>query len=883
MLSRAICLCIFLLTLQLCSAQYGQHFNIWYFGNHAGLDFNTTPPTPLEDGQTMHREGTAVWCDSTGQLVLYTDGISAWNSKHQLIEGANALGGDSSTYQTLIVPVPGKADNYYIFSARVYVSKEKRGLYYSQIDMSKNNGRGALIRRKRIARDDGVAEGMTLIRDCQNNRSRFLFCDKHNKLHVWRIDGSAPVEDSVFQLSSKAGESSFSYVHCLKYNKKRKLLLLLRYNVELYHIDLDRKKLRFLYSLPDSEIQYPLGAEFSPNGKYVYWLYTFYVKNDDPHLPAISPVFQADISGKSISDVYNSIQTIYVDTNQLKNRGDSRVLYQMQLGPDNRIYVTNNLSNHLSVINAPDLPGKACDYSVQTVSLGKGISRLGLPNLYPFPESKPFHKPKLFLKQDIDPCLNSGTITLGIENYDGVFPMEFEWSLDGQKLADKSRKINIRKSGGQYCLHIWFLDPCYPEDTVFRDLICVDIDFPDILHLDLEQSPKPSCDTMLEALTLSAKGGYPPYQYALDGGPFSPLNRFMGLKPNTSYLFVVQDANGCTDSLRFFVATPSPPILLDIHTEPDYCDLHTGKVRVVAQGNGSLHYSLDGMKFSSNAQFDSLTKGEHRIWIKDSLNCTAQIRFVIRSSTLKDFLEPFTFLDTCSAAVGRIYVHNTGSLPFVCSINGSLYTADSVFEHLSAGQYHISMKDDLGCTYDTSVNVMSSPPLEISGLIIGKPSCATGSSMLRINYEGGSPPVYISLDQGAFSQDFEYDKIVWGKHHFTLIDTLGCRADTTIDLRADDSQCDVYIPNIFTPNGDLGNDIFQVYTRPEFDGEIVTFNIYDRWGDLFYSKDFHSTKAPSWDGKFRGKDVPPGVYVYFIQIQLGSETKQFYGDITLLR
>ena len=63
--------------------------NIWYFGNHAGLDFTSGNPVNLNDGQTYyvdcpacHCEGTSVIADSSGALLLYCNGRKVWNRNH---------------------------------------------------------------------------------------------------------------------------------------------------------------------------------------------------------------------------------------------------------------------------------------------------------------------------------------------------------------------------------------------------------------------------------------------------------------------------------------------------------------------------------------------------------------------------------------------------------------------------------------------------------------------------------------------------------------------------------------------------------------------------------------------------------------------------------
>ena len=64
------------------------------------------------------------------------------------------------------------------------------------------------------------------------------------------------------------------------------------------------------------------------------------------------------------------------------------------------------------------------------------------------------------------------------------------------------------------------------------------------------------------------------------------------------------------------------------------------------------------------------------------------------------------------------------------------------------------------------------------------------------------------------------------------------------------------------------------------------FFIYDRWGNKVFSTQGIQANDPNtgWNGTFDGKDVNPGVFVYQLQVRLGSGTiKSFHGDITVVR
>ncbi len=95
---------------------------------------------------------------------------------------------------------------------------------------------------------------------------------------------------------------------------------------------------------------------------------------------------------------------------------------------------------------------------------------------------------------------------------------------------------------------------------------------------------------------------------------------------------------------------------------------------------------------------------------------------------------------------------------------------------------------------------------------------------------------------------------------------------------------DVFIPNVFSPNGDNINDVFTVSYGPDLNVTGMEGSIFDRWGNLVYS----SKENPfSWDGLYAGEILQPGVFVYIIKmvyLDMGTEREiVFSGDITLIR
>jgi gliding motility-associated-like protein len=88
----------------------------------------------------------------------------------------------------------------------------------------------------------------------------------------------------------------------------------------------------------------------------------------------------------------------------------------------------------------------------------------------------------------------------------------------------------------------------------------------------------------------------------------------------------------------------------------------------------------------------------------------------------------------------------------------------------------------------------------------------------------------------------------------------------------------VYIPNSFTPNGDGRNDVLRVYSNVIRSMKFVVFN---QWGEKVYES---TDQNMAWDGRYRNKPQPSGVYIYVAEIILNTGEKiERKGAINLVR
>ncbi|MEX2380728.1 MAG: gliding motility-associated C-terminal domain-containing protein, partial [Vicingaceae bacterium] len=121
----------------------------------------------------------------------------------------------------------------------------------------------------------------------------------------------------------------------------------------------------------------------------------------------------------------------------------------------------------------------------------------------------------------------------------------------------------------------------------------------------------------------------------------------------------------------------------------------------------------------------------------------------------------------------------------------------------------------------------------------------------------------------------QYKNSGWMHPKITLVDSLGCTSDSS--LRIYIQALNFHIPNVFTPNGDGINDLFEVYGKGIKEMQI---KIYNRWGDLIYA-----SENAAWDGRtLGGKAASEGTYLYVIRFtQSGNAEETVKGTVNLIR
>jgi gliding motility-associated-like protein len=95
----------------------------------------------------------------------------------------------------------------------------------------------------------------------------------------------------------------------------------------------------------------------------------------------------------------------------------------------------------------------------------------------------------------------------------------------------------------------------------------------------------------------------------------------------------------------------------------------------------------------------------------------------------------------------------------------------------------------------------------------------------------------------------------------------------------------IFMPTAFTPNNDGANDYFSVFASGCV-RKVAKMQLFNRWGVMVFSKTnfVANNEKEGWDGMMNNTQLPPDVYIYVIELELGDgKTKVFSGDVTLVR
>ncbi len=357
---------------------------------------------------------------------------------------------------------------------------------------------------------------------------------------------------------------------------------------------------------------------------------------------------------------------------------------------------------------------------------------------------------------------------------------------------------------------------------------------------------------------------------------------------------ILQNQQGC-DSLVISEAILFPPSSLAAQVDSDFNGFGTscfgaedGSGSVVASGHKPFAFLWSN---GQSGEFSNgLGEGIYSVTLTDGYGCQFVDSILITQPELFTITLEVSQPNCFDIREGTLLVHPiAGILPVSYSIDGIHFQSSPLFEGLTNGIYTITALDANDCK--AKEIVLINVPIQLTVTLgddqvieIGDTTILTAilnvpfDSLAAIQWDGLVNPDCTDCPTQPVAP------IISSTYSITVNSNEGCSAEDEVTITIH-QQDDLFIPNVFSPNGDQINDLFLISSSGQIK-EILRLDIYDRWGNMVFLKEHFQPNddAASWDGTWDNKLLNPGVFAYKAIFQLPDGTQSVrYGDVTLIR
>lgn len=447
------------------------------------------------------------------------------------------------------------------------------------------------------------------------------------------------------------------------------------------------------------------------------------------------------------------------------------------------------------------------------------------------------------------------------------------YSLDGTTWQTSNQFLNL--NANNYTVYVRSQEGCILTSAN------ASIAQPTQLVVQTTPSPLTSCISANGSVTANATGGTPGYTYSWTpnlGSGATISNLTAG-----NYALQVTDQNGCQANATATVAANNTPQLTVASSTNVTCSgLNNGTATLQTNG-GTAPYTYNWVPASIGNINNptNLVPGNYTATVTDAGSCTSTVSFSITAPTPLVVTETIS-TPPCGSSTGSISVAvSGGSGTYSYSWNPATISGNTA-NNLSGGDYSVTVTDGNGCFVTENYEIVPTGNLGLTvsptsfSFNIGDTVTLTANSTITSGVViSWAPNTTLSCDNCNNPQAFPTSNqtyIVYATSADGCVDSLIVPANIIVPCT------EIFVPTIFSPNGDGNNDVIGVFGNCIQEMEFVILN---RWGQVVFQT---TSQGETWDGYLNGKMAINDTYVYKLSIvdPTGKKTNTS-GNITLIR
>ncbi|MBN4065969.1 PKD domain-containing protein [Candidatus Amoebophilus asiaticus] len=748
----------------------------WYFGSFCAIDFSSGLPIPNNSAfvaQSLQQiEGCVTESDpSTGNLLYYSDGVNVWNNNHVVINSGNPLPGHQSTSQYISVLSPSNPNQYYLFIPPVADGIDPP--FYSIIDISGTGSVAAPVALPLPIGINSVSEHVTTVPHCNGIDYWIIFhgYSPDGRFYVYRLSDqgitNADMTPNIPDVYPTSGNFSFLALQGnLKASPDGTRLALATIGTNsngLAIYDFNNSTGEINQELVFNQADAYYGCSFSPLSDLLY-------------ATKAGGLFQYDMLGNE----EEIIPSFGVDNYK-----------GVQLGPDNRIYITRAATQFLSSLDVPDnqpCPAfnfEAVDFSPIHVNVQV---TMGLPNMIdaekptpPAPDFTVNFASCFDIEFTVDPCW--ATYAVEWDFGDGTIcgPGRGSITTCPNTAGTFQNPTHSYSTDGSYDITMTLSIGSSTLSPVTKTISIQSISAPNILGLSTV------CEGEVVDYLIIPETGFT-YDWTIAGGVFSNgqtttsgnLVNVIWSPSGTGILSLLGNNPNpfCPDVTNSLTVTINPSPSVSISSIDDCNSTCIGEATAVVTG-GTVPFTFDWQPGSQTTQsISGLCPDNYTVLVLDANSCSGSESVIITEHPPLSTTTSSIDVSCNGGSDGAVDLTVSGGTPpYTFAWSNGATTEDIL--GITAGTYTVVISY-ANCSFSESV-IITEPLSPIASTIITNVSCNGGSDgAIDLTVSGATPPYTFSWSTGATTEDISGLPV--GIYTIEVIDGNGCMANEVITI-----------------------------------------------------------------------------------------------------